>query len=132
VKSWWVCPGGGLNEGEDVRDGLRREAFEELGLVDIEPGAEIWHRRHVFPWAGRVFDQRERFFVLRVPERFEPAPDLGDSLFEEGIREQRWWTIEAIARSEEDHLEFAPRRLAELLRTLITEGPPPAPIDVGV
>jgi hypothetical protein len=41
----------------------------------------------------------------------------------------RWWTIDELERSEE---RFAPRRLAELLRTLLRDGPPPEPVDVGV
>ena len=129
-KSWWVCPGGGLNEGEDVLDGARREALEELG-IDVELGPEIWTRRHVFPWRDRVLDQRERFFLVRVPERFEPRPRIGDeSLWAEGIREQRWWEVAEIEGDQT--VEFAPRQLAQLLRALESEGPPALPLDVGV
>jgi ADP-ribose pyrophosphatase YjhB (NUDIX family) len=129
-KSWWVCPGGGLDEGEDVRAGAKREVLEELGLDDVELGPEVWRRRHVFPWRDQVLDQRERFFLMHVHARFEPRPHIGDeSLWAEGIREQRWWTIEEI---EESSLEFAPRRLAELLRTLRADGPPGEPFDAGV
>jgi ADP-ribose pyrophosphatase YjhB (NUDIX family) len=130
VQSWWICPGGGVDEGEDVRDGARREALEELGLVDVELGPELWHRRHVFPWRDVVMDQRERFFLVPVPERFEPRPRIGaERLWAEGVREQRWWTIDEIEASE---LEFAPRRLAELLRALLNDGAPPEPLDAGV
>jgi ADP-ribose pyrophosphatase YjhB (NUDIX family) len=127
--SWWVCPGGGLNEDEDVLDGARREALEELG-IEVELGPEIWTRSHVFAWRDRVLDQRERFFLAHVPERFEPRPRIGDdSLWAEGIREQRWWTVDEIEASP---IEFAPRQLAALLRALEADGPPPAPIDASI
>lgn len=127
--SWWVCPGGGLDEGEDVRDGARREVLEELGLEDFELGPEMWTRRHVFPWREQILDQRERFFLVRVPERFDPCPQIGaEQLLAEGVCEQRWWTVDEVEAST---VEFAPRRLAELLRTLLTDGPPTEPLDVS-
>ena len=129
-ESWWVCPGGGLEGGEDACDGARREAFEELGLVEVELGPEIWTRRHVFPWREDILDQRERFFLVRVRERFEPSPHIGpERLLAEGVREQRWWTIGEIEASS---LEFAPRRLAALVRALLADGPPAEPIDAGI
>jgi hypothetical protein len=45
------------------------------------------------------------------------------------LGEHRWWSSEEIAASNE---RFAPRRLAELLKQLLAEGPPPEPIDVGI
>ena len=33
----WTLPGGGLDHGEDPREGVRREVLEESGL-DVEPG----------------------------------------------------------------------------------------------
>lgn len=129
--SWWVCPGGGLEEGEDAETGLRREAAEELGLTELELGPEVWRRRHLFEWRDRMIDQDERFFLVRVDRRFVPAPRLDDdSLFEEGIREQRWWTVDEIDGHTGEY--FAPRRLAALLRDLIGNGPPAAPVDAGV
>jgi hypothetical protein len=40
----------------------------------------------------------------------------------------RWWTLDEIEASEE---EFAPTRLAGLLRALLADGPPGEPIDVS-
>lgn len=130
TRSWWVCPGGGLNEGEDVRDGARREALEEVGLEDFELGPEIWHRRHVFRWRDQMLDQRERFFLVRVGERFDPCPQIGDEqLLAEGVCEQRWWTLEELEACTD---ELAPRTLIALLRKLDTEGPSQEPFDAGV
>jgi hypothetical protein len=61
--------------------------------------------------------------------RFEPEPQLSpEQLRAEYVVGVRWWTLDEIEASEE---EFAPTRLAGLLRGLLTDGPPDEPIDVG-
>jgi 8-oxo-dGTP pyrophosphatase MutT (NUDIX family) len=57
---FWFPAGGGLEDGEDARAAAVREVAEETGLVDVELGPEVWHRRHVFSWHGVLWDQRER------------------------------------------------------------------------
>lgn len=122
----WLTPGGGLAEGEDPDEGLRRELREEAALESFEPGPLIWRRTHAFPWYGWTIEQRETFVLVRVPS-FEahPTPELAA----EGVRDIRWWTADEIEASDET---FAPRRLAALLRDLLESGPPPDPIDTGV
>jgi 8-oxo-dGTP diphosphatase len=36
-KEYWLLPGGGVNSGESLVDGLRRELAEELGIEDRLP-----------------------------------------------------------------------------------------------
>jgi 8-oxo-dGTP diphosphatase len=51
LKGFWSLPGGILEVGETLRDGIRREVLEETGL-DVEPQAvfEIFER--IMPDAG--------------------------------------------------------------------------------
>ncbi len=61
AKDWWAIPGGGLDPGESLEDGLRREMEEELG-VKVEPGRLLCIQQFV---SGRVdCDEELEFFFL--------------------------------------------------------------------
>jgi hypothetical protein len=87
-------------------------------------GPWVWTRRHAYEWSGRWCDQYERFFVA-----FTASCDLSPEQPDSYVAETRWWTIEALEASAD---EFAPRRLAELLRPVLHRQYPVAPFDCGV
>jgi len=123
---WWATPGGGIDEQEDIEDGLRRELAEEIGLVDFELGPEIWTREHTFAWDGRMLRQRERIWLVQVPHH-KPAPRV--DLAAELVADVRWWTLDELHATTE---ELVPKRMPELLRELHKNGPPPEPFDAGL
>ena len=86
----------------------------------------MWTREHAFEWGEHFIRQIERYYVVRV-DSDEVAPQL--DLAAEDVHEVRWWTLEELEASDE---AFAPRRLPQLIRELLDEGPPARPIDVGV
>ncbi len=74
--------------------------------------------------------QRDRIYLVHHP-RFDPHPEIGwEQLRREFVHEMRWWTLDELDAPGD--VGFAPRRLPELFRSLLDDGPPPAPIDTGV
>lgn len=129
----WAVPGGGLDPGEDHVTALHRELAEEVGLLDAELGPHVWDREHIIPFIDGQWDgQHDRYYLVAVPDRFEPTPALTwEQLRAERLHELRWWTIDEIDDATAQGTRFAPGRIGGLLRRLADDGPPDEPLVTG-
>lgn len=64
----WELPGGGLDYGEDMREGLKREIKEEMGLTPTWIG-----EKPLYMWTNKRIAKRgiEWFYVLGIAFAFE-------------------------------------------------------------
>ncbi|MFG2329271.1 NUDIX hydrolase [Streptomyces sp. NPDC048604] len=123
-RTWWFTPGGGL-EGEETREqAALRELVEETGITDVELGPVLWERICSFPFDGRRWFQDEWYYLARTSQT-EFAPGGLTELEERSVTGLRWWTSAELSAARET---VYPTKLAELLRTLLDEGPPSAPV----
>ncbi|MFF0741966.1 NUDIX hydrolase [Streptomyces sp. NPDC004111] len=123
-RRWWFTPGGGLEGDESGEEAALREIAEETGITDVELGPVVWRRQCSFAFDGRRWNQDEWFYVARTNQTATVMTGLTE-LERRSVAGLRWWSSTALLATRET---VYPTRLAELLRTLLDEGPPSTPI----
>ncbi|WP_433021023.1 GNAT family N-acetyltransferase [Kribbella sp. CA-294648] len=131
-KVVWAAPGGGVEAGESLREGLVRELSEEIGLEPPADAPHLWHQVAVSPdYAGGYDGVINDYFLIRV-DSFTPAGVLSQAELEaESVYGHRWWTLEEL-QSHEGPAYLSPRTLHHQLAHLVQHGPPPEPLFLGV
>jgi 8-oxo-dGTP pyrophosphatase MutT (NUDIX family) len=125
----WIPPGGAMEPGETHAEAARRELFEEIGLADAVIAACNWTRDIVWEWSGQAYRSREEWFLTRVPSGFRvESKALAQH---EVIAESRWWSLADLDEGLAHGIDIRPRRLPEVVRLLLAEGPPATPVDIG-
>ena len=101
-KSIWITPGGSLEEGESFEDALKRELFEELGVLWNKDCVEIYYRNPLYTLnTGEVVQSIEKFFLVRVEEEQFSYANWTESEKQRMLC-GRWWSIEEIQQSEDE------------------------------
>jgi 8-oxo-dGTP pyrophosphatase MutT (NUDIX family) len=115
--SWWLTPGGGLNDGESVEEAAVREVLEETGLR-LSPGQlgrVIATRVAYFEFEHRQFRQSESFFAVQV-EPFTPRHHGWDEVEQRALLGHSWWSVQELLATDET---VYPSELAEVVQAVL-------------
>jgi 8-oxo-dGTP diphosphatase len=111
--TFWLTPGGGVDPGETYEQAAHRELFEETGLKGAELSPCIWTVRFTFPYEDRLYDQAERYYVVRrAPFEIDKSNWLPGERVE--IQQHRWWTLDEISTSSREPFPARAPRSASL------------------
>ncbi len=127
-RTFWVTPGGSLDDGESFEAALLREIWEETGLRLTHAGQWVWTGEKEIVRDGRRVLTLARVYAQRIAT-FDPAPQGLTAEEQAGIRGFRWWSAREIAASGD---RFVPRHLARLLNDLLAAPWPADPIGIEV
>jgi 8-oxo-dGTP diphosphatase len=123
LLTYWVPPGGGVDEGESYERAAIRELEEETGVEVSDVGPQIWSRERDLIHGGELKRHMERYFIA-----WAKSPHALRNRTQENIEEIRWWTLNELRASTET---FLPEDFVELFASLIVGGVPSVPIDIA-
>lgn len=115
---WWFTVGGGLEVGEDPRDGAVREFFEETGyrLNPDELVGPVLRRHATFDFHALTCRQDELFYFTRLPGSPVFVRDGFTEVEREVLDELKWWDLDALQHEIDDGAVVYPLDLVSLAR----------------
>lgn len=111
---YWGTVGGGIEEGEDLEQAIRREIEEETGHTGITIGPVVWHRAVDLMFYGDLLHVDEKYVVAHTAGM--DISTAGHTQIERKfVAETRWWTLDALEQAGE---KILPTILPQHIRAL--------------
>lgn len=108
---FWVTPGGKIEEGENFEYALRREIWEETGILNVVIQELLWSQNHKLQIESDVYDFHENFYKGFITKQVISRTFLTEN--EKVIlKNYKWWSFEEIINSSE---LFFPEHFSELV-----------------
>jgi len=105
-REYWVVPGGGVEEGEGLEQGLIREVKEETGLDLI--------RYNLI--AQNTEDEIEHYFYICELSKGEPV--LGGPEAEDNNKDN-WYHLEWMSKDKLSNLSLYPKHIKEIMNEIL-------------
>ena len=126
--SIWITPGGGLDEGENFDEALKRELLEELGIELTEPAPFVFYRNPLYELKnGETARCEERFYLVYCEEEMVSYAGWTESE-NKRMTAGKWWTVEEIRQSKET---FFSEDILEILERLSRGEIPKEPVEIA-
>lgn len=115
--SYWVPPGGSVEEGETFGQAAQRELYEETGWSNISINKEpIWKQEVTLHALSDTKDiTQEYFFVAKAPLGLTISRDNWTTNEREVVAGYKWWSVEQLKITSE---KIFPDNLLDLLTAI--------------
>lgn len=100
TKGFWTLPGGGLEDNESFEEGLKREIYEETGLINFELKNCVLSRVVYLDIEKGRQAFYERYYLVKTNSEEIKTEGLTDYEINV-IKEYKWWSIEEIKETKE-------------------------------